>query len=126
MGSSRADRCRRAADKPAAIPAGGDRSTRRAPGVLASGHRVFANIVEHRRRRSTRTPVLVVALLLWRREARPAALLGSGVYPAGPHPTGVIWRKVDATFVPERYARSMFSKRARHKLVAWIAERSRR
>jgi hypothetical protein len=48
------------------------------------------------------------------------------VYRLGPYPTGIICQKVDALFVPERYVRSMFPKRAKHKLVAWIAERRRR
>ncbi len=45
-------------------------------------------------------------------------IVGVRVYPAGPHPAGVIWRRVDATFVPERYVRPMFSKRAGRKLAA--------
>jgi hypothetical protein len=40
------------------------------------------------------------------------------VYRVGPHPTGIICQKVEVLFVPERYVRSMFPNRARHKLVA--------
>jgi hypothetical protein len=51
--------------------------------------------------------------------------VGGGSIQQGPHPTGIIWRKVDTTLVPERYFRSMFAKRAERKLVAQFAERRR-
>ena len=56
---------------------------------------------------------------------RPILLLRFDSTPRVRIRTEVIWRKVDSTFVPERYVRSMFPKRAGHKLVAQITESRR-
>ncbi len=126
MGSNRADRCRRVADKSAAISAREDRSTGRTPSVLALGNCVFAsNKAENGSRRSTLTPEPVVASPPWRRQGTSGRTVGVWVYPADPYPTGIIWRKVDTTLALERYFRAMFAKRAERKLVAQIAERRR-